>query len=272
MTIIIRRKGYGTALKQAFKTVLLEKLAKIRLQDVPVLPWGFAFKADAKNIINSRQAVLLLADKPRFRKLLEPSKVRIPHTLYNLIDACNFFQDTHSTLIGRPRYHFAAKNFWVCTSLEHIAESQRAGCVYWQELLPKSREFRIFVAFGRVWAFLEKLVEDKNQPAWNHSRGAQFVILPRSQWLSKACWYALEAQRLSGIDLAAFDLILSDGKLYLLEGNTAPAITGEYKQKLLQKIFTWIDTVYQETGSLPKHYPVPDENTKGYKGYLLEVL
>lgn len=276
MVTIIRRKGFGICLKERFKTVVYgtKRFIKTSITNGPVLPWGLTIKTGINNVINTSVAISLLSDKPRFRKLLEPSEVRVPKTFYNMLDACNYIQDNFgkTRLIGRQRYHFAARNFWVCETMADISASDRAGCVYWQELLPKDREFRIFVAFGGVWVFMEKIVQDKAQPAWNHSKGAHFVTLKRTEWLSKACWYALKAQEISGIDIAAFDIILSGGKLYLLEGNTAPAITGPYKQNLLEEIFMWVDDTYTQTGALPKHHPLPDKSSVGWKNFILPEI
>ncbi len=280
MTIIIRKKGYGTCLKDVFQTVIFgtKRYRKTSISDVPVLPWAMCLETGFNNVINKHKPTALLSDKPRFRKLLEPSEVRVPRTFYTAADASKHLieeyplQKNHLPLIGRPRYHFAARNFKVCFNEDEVRESVADGCVYWQVLLPKDREFRVFVAFGRVWCVMEKLVDNKEQPAWNHSQGAHFVLVKRSDWLSKLCWMALEAQRLSGIDIAAMDIILSDGKFYFLEGNTAASITGEYKQNLLKKILEWVDRVYAETGKLPEHYPIPNKDVRGWKNYILEAV
>jgi glutathione synthase/RimK-type ligase-like ATP-grasp enzyme len=273
--LIIRRKGFGLSLKERFNTVAYNTKAfrKMNIEHVPVLPWGLVLETESGLVINNRKAVALLSNKPKFRKLLSTSDVRVPLTFYTSEDASIYLmQEKHLPLIGRPRNHFAARNFIVCNTPADAYNSYFEGSVYWQELLPKEREFRIFVAFGRVWCFMEKVIEDKSQPAWNHSKGARFVIVPRSEWLSKACWYALEAERLSGIDIAAFDVILSDGKLYMLEGNTAPAITGDYKQAMFGAILEWASETWLKTGKLPEHYPVPDINAKGWRNYIFEGI
>jgi glutathione synthase/RimK-type ligase-like ATP-grasp enzyme len=271
---IIRRKGYGLALKPEFDTIIINRWKPISTKDVAVLPWGCVIESHYNNVVNKSEAIKLLSNKPKFRKLLSTSDVRVPLTFYNGDDASLFIlKNPNVRLVGRPRYHFAARNFHVCDNPAHVLKSIIYGDVYWQELLPKEREFRIFVAFGRVWAFMEKFVDDKAQPAWNHSQGAHFEIVSKKDWISKVCWMSLESQRLSGIDIAAFDVILSNGKFYMLEGNTAPAITGPYKLNKFKHILDWVDLTFQKTGKIPEHSFVPNKNVVGYRNYLLpEVL
>jgi glutathione synthase/RimK-type ligase-like ATP-grasp enzyme len=266
---IVRRKGYGLALKPEFDTVVVHKWKPISTRDNAVLPWGCVIESPYNNVVNKSEAIKLLSNKPKFRNLLSTSDVRVPLTFYNAKDAMQYLEsEKHLRLIGRPRYHFAARNFQVCSDVKDVLKSGREGCVYWQELLPKEREFRIFVAFGRVWAFMEKFVDDMTQPAWNHSKGAHFEIVSKRDWISRVCWMSLESQRLSGIDIAAFDVILSNGKFYMLEGNTAPAITGPYKINRFKQILDWVDNEY-DSGKIPEHFPIPDRNTIGYRHYSL---
>lgn len=229
-----------------------------------LLCWGCTIPSGENFVLNGDPSYSILRNKKTFRQVIS-SHVRIPWTTTNLVDASDFLDKyPNEPLIGRPSYHHGGENLYVIRNKEELKSADTAGATYYSQYLPKDREVRIFVAFGRVWAVSEKNVVDKAAVAWNFAQGGRFDILRWGEWPTKACYYAILASRLTGSVVASYDFMRYQNKWYCLEGNTSTRLTGLYKQRALKQIL-----IYHEKN--PECLDLPPDK-RDYSLYLHPAL
>jgi hypothetical protein len=102
----------------------------------------------------------------------------------------------------------------------------RAGYDLFQEFIPDRREYRVSVLSGRiVSAYLKRPPDgappEDLRPAWSFERAQ---VIPRA-----VATAAKEGARRIGLDYAGVDIIedLRTGRVYCLEANSAPGMSGE---------------------------------------------
>jgi glutathione synthase/RimK-type ligase-like ATP-grasp enzyme len=115
------------------------------------------------------------------------------------------------------------------------------GDVYISEFIPKEREYRIYVVQGRVAMVAEKTPADPGAIAWNHHLGGSFENVRWKEWPRAACLEGIKACVALGLDFGGIDVITDgEGTPYVLEGNSAPSMTSEYRQQCFAKVFNYI--------------------------------
>ena len=209
--IIVRNPNKGVYLKDDFKTILTTKYDPYHNYGEPLLCWGCSIPNGVNTVLNNT-SFGKISNKPVFRRLMEESEVRIPKTYY--VPEKIVFEG--KKYIGRPSYHRSGQNLRVVFDQKSLEESVKLGDTYWSEYIPKDRELRVFVGFGRVWAQSEKFIEDKSQVAWNYEQGGHFDILKWGDWSPRACYMSLLASKVSGLVIGSFDLIHYENKWYML--------------------------------------------------------
>jgi len=87
----------------------------------------------------------------------------------------------------------------------------------------------------------EKIQEDRNMIAWNHEAGSSFTNLRWGEWELKAVKYAIKAFNYFELDFGAVDIMMdNDRNCYVLEINSAPTLTSEYRQDCISKVFDYM--------------------------------
>lgn len=105
---------------------------------------------------------------------------------------------------------------------------------YFQEFIPKVREFRT-ASFGNVLAYvMEKMPLSVEQICWNKAQGSSWVYpedLPEySDRLSDLCGRALEA---IDYEFGGIDIILYEETFYILEVNSRPSLGPQNALKVI---------------------------------------
>lgn len=270
-----RAPGYGLFLKEnGFNTINGRNINPVKDYGL-IWRWGFygpignVCFAESANCINKANSMKAVSNKYLF---LEKSKneIRVPE-VYKFSDKAKEAVCIHNkTVLGRKNNHFGGTDIKVFSSGSD--ESLFLDSDYWVEYIPKDREFRIYTFFGKVLEIQEKFPGDKNEISWNHSRGAIFAVLNWNNWPSKACFMALKASELYDLDFCAWDIILGKNhKFYILEGNTAPAITSGYGLEILGDCVGYLSDYYDKNKKLPEK-PHLGEFVVGYKNYIHSLL
>jgi glutathione synthase/RimK-type ligase-like ATP-grasp enzyme len=131
----------------------------------------------------------------------------------------------------------------VAESLDALrAAIQRCGAgFYISSFVDKVAEYRIFCAQGRVGCVASKTPADASSVAWNVYQGGSFTNVRWDEWPLRAIKAALEARTLSGLDFSGVDVMVDrQGKPFILEINSAPSLTSEYRQRCFARIFDYI--------------------------------
>ena len=94
--------------------------------------------------------------------------------------------------------------------------------------------------------------------AWNVAQGGRFDNVLWKEWPLRACRIALMAMDAVGLDFGGVDVMQKGKDFYVLEVNSAPSMTSEYRQTTTAKVFQHIVNNGKE------HYPSP-EKINSYK-------
>jgi glutathione synthase/RimK-type ligase-like ATP-grasp enzyme len=225
-----------------------------------VIRWGCTGKVPIRNVLNMARAIHTVANKSGFRKLL---KEEAPDT----IPTTHFWDDElggyEYPLVVRPRTHSQGRQLWLATTPQELAEATvRAGeGWYASSYIPKVAEYRVCFVQGRVAWVANKTPDDPSAVAWNVAQGGRFDNVRWGAWPLNVIETAYRAYELSGLDFSGVDVMVGpDGRSYVLEANSAPSMTSDYRKTCITKCFDHIVTNGKE------HYSVRED--RGWQGWV----
>jgi len=215
-----------------------------------VVRWGCTADVDADMIINTASAIHRVNDKAGFREVLSEHGLA-GETIRMPCQAKNF------PYVIRPAKHAQGRKLFVVNDIyELLSAIDKCGYGwYGSPLFNKTREFRVALCQGRVLWVAEKTVSDPSQVAWNHAQGGHFHNVRWGDWPLKAVRISREAFMLSKLDFGGVDVMVdADNNVFVLEINSAPSQTSDYRQECFAKAFDYI----AKTGS-KKTIPLIEE-------------
>lgn len=268
MNIFLRKQGLGL---ESLRNVMASMSHSMRIArvDIPRQPvpmgsqgdlainWGTMASTAHYTVVNNPVAVARTSNKGRFRKMLFDNGLSMHTILSPDVPVVGKY-------VLRPASHRGGIDLIVTDNPEDMRRNWYSGG-YASLYIPKVREYRVFVAQNRIGYIIEKIVDNPSEVAWNVEQGGRFENLRRGSWNNNLMRVSLVAMKLSGLHFGAVDVIESaDGKFYVLEINTAPALTGEYWISCVAKIFDYmIDKGTDNFDSLPYN-----DNTITWKHFL----
>lgn len=250
MNLILRKNGLGKGyLREIAQKLTDTRVAKTLRQALRyplpawLIRWGNCepFQGEVP-VLNTPEAIKRVSNKGMFRLQMQAGGISVPETTSHMFDVLNWLdEDRDRKIIVRPMYHSGGSDLHVMTywNAGAIFDGLVGHRLYASMYIKKGREFRVFVVKGRVICVCEKFVDDPNQVAWNNAQGGHFQNIKFSDWPIKACVEAVKAFGLSGLDFGAVDVIQERDVPYVLEINSAPTITSEYRQSCLAKALAW---------------------------------
>lgn len=251
MALIVRRRRlgrtscHGIANKMQHQSVVWRT---DQLYNAPpgrvdyVFRWGCSANLPERGatVINTARAIHQVNYKLGFRRVLEEAEL-CPATIFDLNSPSPGWP-----CIIRPSNHAQGRHLYLCNNRD---EFMRAvfNCTdhglgwYASELINKVAEYRVFVAQGRAVCVAQKTPGNPEDVAWNVARGGRFDNVRWDSWPLKAVKYAIKAFNLSELDFGGVDVMVDgEGNCYVLEINSAPSLTSEYRQTCMAKVFDYI--------------------------------
>lgn len=202
-------------------------LRKCNREDL-IIRYGVADDILNAREINSRESIINASCKPRAKSIFIENNIKTPR-----------FKDT-PLCIGRPRNHRKGERFYFCESSQQVKAARALGITYFQEFIPKVREYRIHTAHGKVLAVQEKVNGNREQPIWNRTNGFVFQVLPWNEIPRGLCPLSVKATAVLGLDFGAVDVLEdNDNVFYVCEVNTAPRLEG-YTIDRYAEYFAWL--------------------------------
>lgn len=243
--LFLRQKGSGRFLNEYWETSIRNIPRKC-----PVFNWGITDEINAPIVINPPEIIKLVSNKPLVRKMLDDNGIRVPLTFYTKESAVNFLNEyPKRILIGRPTNHHSGEYFTVIKSEKDFARTDR----YWSLFIPKRSEYRVFLFFDRVMAVAVKQIENREEFAWNHSKGSTFVNIIEEHLPEKLIEYALRVNKVLKAHFIAVDIIRDeDHYYYVLEGNTCPRIESDSRIDAFNNSIIWLDNYIKTNKKLPE--------------------
>ena len=185
-------------------------------------------------------------DKPSSRKLLQERGISVPRSFFSkeeILHATN----VRYPLIGRQRHHGQGSNIELIKNREQVKNSFSK---YWSEFIPKEREFRIYVFGDRAIGVAEKIPKDKKDIGWNSHLGATFIDVPNNEWNRDAVNTGVAAARVIGQHFSGVDLMEYKNRFYVLEVNTAIALSNPHRVNIFAVAFKEVISAHTKNGRL----------------------
>ena len=269
---IVRRRGLGNGSTLGIQAESNNNIEIIRNdKQIPddtdlLIRWGCTSQFPSKKTLNKSEAIKTINNKAESRRILQRANVSVPK-LYD--------DNVEYPCIVRPGYHAQGKHLYLCNNDEELQQARNNvnrlnRGIYVSEYIKKEQEFGVFIFNGRIWSVIEKQSKVKNgndEIAWNVAQGThKFVNVNWDNWPIEVCKEALNAYKCFNIDFCRVDLIVKDGKPYVLELNSAHSLTSEYRKQTFAKCLDY----YIEKGEVKNELVLNDIKT--YKGLIHPAL
>jgi carbamoylphosphate synthase large subunit len=251
----------GTRLAQALDIRVYTPRIKCRNSNRSIINYGCSYipwLSPNQVIYNKPEAIIKACNKIATFAQLTQSEVPIPHWTHLKIAAELWFEVPKAIVFCRTIINGSkGKGIVVARKIEELVDAP-----LYTLYIPKNEEYRVHVAFNKAIHIQKKLkltpqelenrgITDTNPLVRNSSNGYVFssnltfeyeedgsYTDTKYFWLTE---YAIKAVRSLGLDFGAVDLIVGkDGKCYVLEVNTAPALEeptlSKYKNAINENI------------------------------------
>lgn len=245
---ILRRRGLGKGSTSAIHAMSEGRIGVVRSDDavavaaldssLPLIRWGCTSQTRHRGPqLNTSASIHWCNDKRSGRLAMQDAGVSVPETW----DAGDFLSANREALsyVARPVHHAQGRNLLVFDGNrpEQLRDFvSRTGGGYVSRLIDKVAEYRVFVCRGRVAWVARKHPGNPDDVAWNVARGGRFENVRWNDWPMESIKQALAAARLSGTDFCGVDVMVdADNRAYVLEVNSAPSQTSEYRQRCTTK-------------------------------------
>lgn len=209
-----RNRIIGTPIFERIRT-----LPQFNESDV-IIMWGNHINLGEVNcpIINKYEASKLAADKRLSRLFLQEKGISVPKSFDN-----SYRGELKFPIIARPSKHHGGSDFHMINNLHDLLTNHNPD-FYYQEVINKTNEYRVHVAFGKVIGINEKPIGDDiraNQAVTGLSWG---TVLKWNDYPVELCRVACSAVKELGLDYGAVDVMYDGTTYYVAEVNTSPYI------------------------------------------------
>lgn len=277
--VILRRRKLGRGSARGIQQFSTNGLVQVRnwADDFPegrltVFRWGCTSNVpEGSVVVNEAKAIHWCSDKKQGRLDMQEAGVPVPETFpYDpeWMEGNEFLETTAEERavrwVARPSRHAQGRNLFVGNFYQCQGWLDSFGGGYISRLINKVAEYRVFVCQNRVVWVARKTPGNPDQVAWNVAQGGRFDNVRWGDWPMPVIKAALAAAKVSGTDFCGVDVMVdAEGLPYVLEVNSAPSQTSEYRQRCVAKAFDYII----DNGKA--HFPdVADGPRRTYKSYI----
>jgi glutathione synthase/RimK-type ligase-like ATP-grasp enzyme len=188
-------------------------------------------------VLNTAAAIHTVANKSEFRKITGDLGIS-PPSIFKADD-----YDENMKWVVRPSTHSQGRHLYFVENEREFNNAiiQCGPGWYAGEYIPKVAEYRVCFVQGRVAWVAKKTPADPEAIAWNVAQGGRFDNVRWGEWPLGVVETAAEAFNVSGLDFSGVDVMVGpDGISYVLEANSAPSMTSDYRKTCITKCFDWI--------------------------------
>lgn len=215
-------------------------------EDNNIINWGnYIFAEDRYFKINKPSAIRFCSNKALSRKILQDNHIAVPKTWYTL-------QEAQIPFIARPEFHHKGKQFYIVdTEIKKKYFDYKYG-MYYSAIFPKTHEYRIHCAHGKVLLINEKPLIKGDIRANQAITREAWKYIKWSEYNSDICRESLKACKVLSLDCGAVDIMYNanNNTCAICEINTAPTLCdSEYNSKRHAMYFDWLIN-----NNFPEHY------------------
>lgn len=244
----LRRKKLGKTSTESISNLMKNDTAVYRNDaalpnnDALVIRWGCTSTVPQKKVLNRASAIHLSSNKAEFRMLCQASNVPCPTSTMSKEKAYEWV-DLAFKVVVRPSHHAQGKHLYLCSTRSQLdkAFTQCGEGAYAALFIDKVAEYRVFVAQGRAVWVAKKTPGNPEDVAWNVAQGGKFENVRWGDWPLSVVDTAIKAHNLCGLDFSGIDIMVDKyDNTHVLEANSAPSQTSEYRQSCVAKVLDYI--------------------------------
>jgi glutathione synthase/RimK-type ligase-like ATP-grasp enzyme len=212
-----------------------------------LIRWGSPRHPDldegAKAVLNSAESIKTnLHKNVAHRKMLEAG-VKAPLFWTTFSEAKRASRELGCDFLRRRKHHIQGRDIIRLKPTDNLPHNKRHG--YYVQYLEKTAEFRLHIFGDECIGLAEKKPkENPNQTIWNFENGWDLQYINSEDREAQVPHYnemvleATKALKALKLDFGAVDLIMCNGKPFVLEANTSPKL---YQTKRYSKNFkSWV--------------------------------
>ena len=268
---ILRRRGLGNGSTLGIKEFSNNEIEIIRNdKEIPedtdlLIRWGCTSQFPSKKTLNKVEAIRAVNNKFTSRKLMQDAGVSVPKLYEKDIDEFNY------PVIIRPVFHSQGKDLILANNIDEVIAGvneiyDNGKEVYISEYIKKDSEFGVFIFDNRVTSVIKKVAKREganDELAWNVAQGSHsFQNVRWSEWNMDVIKECLDAWKCFDLTFGRIDVMVKDGKPYILEINSAHSLTSEYRKKTFAKCLDY----YIENGKVKNEINI--DEIKTYKSII----
>lgn len=256
--------GVSKAMKQEHEVMRVRRGGATEPCDL-LIRWAsrVCWPSSVDKTINLSRAIGAASNKAHARLALQGEGVSVPKT--SLLVPAALEEEWTFPVVVRPHEHQGGRDFGMLTNLESLQRLLVGlrGDWYISEFYPKTHEYRVHVAHGRVLLVNEKRPREgqehkREEPVWNHATNDfEFVVLRWRDLPVPSMRVAIQATEALGLDYAGVDVMAGapDAEpAVVCEVNCSPTLE-DYSALQYAVYFDWLI----ETGGKEDHFPMPED-------------
>ena len=229
-----------------------------------MIRWGCtaSIGTDCRLVYNKAEGIRLASNKGKCRDILYQNNIAVPEP----VDLTPLLRGTDwgvsFPLVVRPTFHQKGKNFLLFNNFSDFMSGwqrvSRLDQPYASRFYPKTTEYRVHIAHGKVLIVQQKLQTSvTNGENWSHGNGYSFEVVGWKQYRKDIVDLAVKTIEVLGLDFGAVDIMAdpldsSLPKAVVCEVNTSPRLEG-YTAERYAEYFDWL-IQNKET----RHFDIPE--------------
>lgn len=208
---------------------------------VGYISYGVPGKITEKPILNNK------CGGSKYDQLVKMKDMGIPVPPFANASNLNSVREMKFPILGRKLHHKGGTDIMVTMQPEDVPTRMGQGAAFFTEFIPIQTEYRVWIYRRQHLGTYEKFLqypEKYKRVGRNYANGFAFRLVTANNIPREAVDIASKTVQGLGLDFGAVDILKgTDGKLYVLEVNTAPGVEGENRQviqSLVDKMARWV--------------------------------
>lgn len=179
-------------------------------------------------VLNKPENVARAVNKKLALEILDDND--IPTPLISEQEAREILRN-RGRVVCRKTYHMKGRGFWCVGYEDRLDRAKRLGATYFLKYIENAREFRVHIVGGQSIKISEKIKPFGVIKA-NHDNGTIFQYPEDFNHKKTLRNISKDACEVLELDFAAVDILWKDDEFYIIELNSAPALTDDTSDTL----------------------------------------